>query len=74
MIHISMTNVSRSRLTITTVMREYLDRQLTRFWMWLVTLGTGHDPSPGWICEPGDEERLLAALSSMNDALARAVR
>ena len=61
-------------LRITIVMREYLDRQMTRLWMWLVTSGARRDSSPAWLVEPGDEDRLLAALISMNDALARAVR
>ena len=64
----------RKSLRITIVMRKYLDRQITRLWMWLATSGARHDSSPAWIFEPGDEDRLLAALISMNDALARAVR
>jgi hypothetical protein len=59
---------------MTIVIRAYLDRQFTRLWIWLVTLGAGREKSVTCRFEPGDEERLLAALISMNDALARAVR
>jgi hypothetical protein len=57
-------------------MRKYLDRQILRLWMWLVTVGDRRATSA--VChlnlKPGDEERLLEALIGMNNVLARAAR
>jgi hypothetical protein len=55
-------------------MRAYVDRQITRLWMWLVAPAVRADRSMTRCFAPGDEERLIQALTSMNDVLARAVR
>jgi hypothetical protein len=73
-IHRSITNLFSRGRSIATVMKEFLDRQSTRLWMWLVTAGTRRNSSIACHFAPGDEERLLQALISMNDVLARAVR
>jgi hypothetical protein len=55
-------------------MRKYLNRQILRLWIWLMTVGTRRDTVVVCHLTPGDEERLLQALISMNDVLARAAR
>jgi len=55
-------------------MRAFLDRQITRFWIKLATLGVSRNPNPTYRFQPGDEERLLQALVGMNAALARVAR
>ena len=61
-------------LSMTIVMRNYLDRQITKFWIWLVTSDVRRDSSVTWQFQPGDEEQLIQSLIRMNDVLARAVR
>jgi hypothetical protein len=52
-------------------MRKYLDRQILRLWIWLMTVDTRRDDSPTCYLTPGDAERLLQALVRMNDVLAK---
>lgn len=69
-----MTNTFGNRLSIRIVMRNYVNRQITRLWLWLLTAGTHRDSSATSCIAPGDEERLLQALINMNQTLARAAR
>jgi hypothetical protein len=71
-IHKPLTFALRDRRSITAVMKEFLDRQINRLWMWLVT--PRRESSVRYRFAPGDEERLIQALISMNAVLARAVR
>ncbi len=55
-------------------MSKYLDRQITRLWIWLLAAGARSRATANCRIEPGDAERLIEALMCMNDVLARAAR